>query len=198
MEKRKKIIGVDFDETLFKHSYPDNDSEPNWAVINYIRNQQKEGAAVILVTCRTSPIDLRFAVEACRRVGIEFDAVNDNLPAIKTAMGDCRKIFCHEYIDDKNVLIEQIEGKREKRAEVVHITLNPLVLATQNRMVSDDDILLAPDDVFSGITEILSSGNTIDFITVSRHEWKTVDEELKKAIVEFLDNNKLISKVRYR
>ena len=44
------------------------------------------------------------AVEWCKHRGIEFDAVNENLPEIIAAFNnDCRKIFADEYIDDRAI-----------------------------------------------------------------------------------------------
>ena len=43
------------------------------------------------------------AIEWCKKYGLIFDAVNDNLPEIVEAFGgNCRKIFANEYIDDRN------------------------------------------------------------------------------------------------
>ena len=104
-----KILGVDFDDTLFLHSFPDNYSEPNWHVINYVKSRKLAGWYVILVTCRHDPQHLDGAIAACRDIGLEFDAVNENHPWLIAKYGDCRKIFCDEYIDDKNVTLGQIE-----------------------------------------------------------------------------------------
>lgn len=44
------------------------------------------------------------AVEWCRQYGLEFDAVNENLPEmIKRYGNDSRKIHADVYIDDKAV-----------------------------------------------------------------------------------------------
>ena len=43
------------------------------------------------------------AVQWCHAHGLYFDAVNQNLPEVLEWMGgDSRKIFAHEYIDDKS------------------------------------------------------------------------------------------------
>ncbi|HOO80126.1 MAG TPA: hypothetical protein PLQ04_07040 [Lachnospiraceae bacterium] len=42
------------------------------------------------------------AVEWCHHHGLEFDAINDNLPEIVELYGNnSRKITCDYYIDDK-------------------------------------------------------------------------------------------------
>ena len=72
-----KIIAIDFDNTLFKTKWPD------------------------MWTCRCGKY-LDEAVEACRLVGLIFDAVNKNLPeSIEEFDGtDSRKVFANEYWDD--------------------------------------------------------------------------------------------------
>ena len=44
------------------------------------------------------------AVEWCGNLGLEFDAINDNLPEIIERYGcNSRKISCDFYIDDKAI-----------------------------------------------------------------------------------------------
>lgn len=101
----KKIIAVDFDGTLCENKWPEI-GEPKWNVIDYISQEYIEGAKIILWTCREGR-DLTQALLWCMRQGLIFDAVNENLPEIIEEFGsDRRKIFAHEYIDDKAVLPE--------------------------------------------------------------------------------------------
>lgn len=94
-----KIIAVDFDNTLFFTNWPDI-MLPNWVMINRVKEEKSKGSKIILWTCRSGKY-LEDAVEACRLVGLEFDAVNENLPEIlETFENDCRKIFANEYWDD--------------------------------------------------------------------------------------------------
>jgi hydroxymethylpyrimidine pyrophosphatase-like HAD family hydrolase len=96
-----RIIAVDFDGTLCFNNWP-NIGKPRELVVNYVKNQKKAGAKIILWTCRTG-FQLNEAVEWCKNQGIELDAVNENLPeSIYLFGGDSRKIFAHEYLDDKN------------------------------------------------------------------------------------------------
>lgn len=44
---RRKILAVDFDDTLFWTDYYSYECEPNWPVINYVRKRQKEGWIII-------------------------------------------------------------------------------------------------------------------------------------------------------
>lgn len=66
-----------------------------------MRHQQANDAKLILWTCRDGE-KLTKAVEWCKLRGLEFDAVNQNLPeVIEQYGGDTRKISADEYIDDK-------------------------------------------------------------------------------------------------
>lgn len=96
------IIAVDFDGTLCENQYPEI-GEPNNALIECLKmRQQKMGHKLILWTCRVGD-RLEQAVDWCQDRGLIFDAVNQNLPEIvKSFGGDCRKVFAHEYIDDRN------------------------------------------------------------------------------------------------
>ena len=95
-----KIIAIDFDGTLFITDWP-TIIEPNWEIINKAKAEKENGAKLILWTCRCGKY-LDDAIEACRRVGIIFDAVNENLPeSIEMFDGtDSRKVFANEYWDD--------------------------------------------------------------------------------------------------
>lgn len=95
------IIAVDFDGTLCENQYPEI-GEPNNALIEYLKMRQKMDNKLILWTCRVGD-KLEQAIDWCQDHGLIFDAVNQNLPEIvKSFGGDCRKVFAHEYIDDRN------------------------------------------------------------------------------------------------
>lgn len=119
--KRNKIIGVDFDGTLAttRGLYPDI-GEPIQEILDYVIEEQKKGSYVILNTMREG-VALEMAVAWCQDHGLTFDAVNDNLPHIKDYFeANPRKIFCNEYIDDRNVggisyIISEIKAKKEAR-----------------------------------------------------------------------------------
>ena len=82
-KKRNKIIGVDFDGTLatIVSPYP-NIGEPIQEIIDYILEEQRKGAYLVLVTMREG-LALEGALMWCEDHGIKFDAVNDNLPHMK-------------------------------------------------------------------------------------------------------------------
>ena len=100
LETRPKIIAVDFDGTLCENAWP-GIGKPNLELIWYLKHQRQQGAKLILWTCRSDE-ELSKAVDWCYWVGLEFDAVNENLPEIIEAFGrDTRKIFANVYIDDR-------------------------------------------------------------------------------------------------
>ena len=96
-----KIIAVDFDGTLCENCYPDIGA-PKAPILKYVLSEQKKGAKIILWTCRIGE-HLNAAVRWCNAFGLYFDAVNENLEeCIELFGGDTRKVFAHEYIDDRN------------------------------------------------------------------------------------------------
>ena len=122
MKKQNKyrIIGVDFDGTLAitRGTYPKIQG-PIQEVIDYVKSEQEAGAYLILVTMREGDV-LDQAVEWCKEQGLEFDAVNDNLPHMKEFFkNNPRKIFCSEYLDDMNLggidyILNEIRKKRNQ------------------------------------------------------------------------------------
>jgi len=101
MERNYQIIAVDFDGTLCFSKWPDC-GEPNQALINYLKKWKSDGNKLILWTCRIGEA-LSNAVAWCQEHGLEFDAVNDNLPEIiEYYGGNSRKVTCDWYIDDRS------------------------------------------------------------------------------------------------
>lgn len=73
------------------------------ALINHLTKRRKQGNKIILWTCRCGE-RLQDAVDWCKMYGLEFDAVNENLPEMIEKYGnDSRKIFYDVLIDDKSV-----------------------------------------------------------------------------------------------
>lgn len=99
-----RIIALDFDGTLCQHQFP-HIGAPRWDIINQAITAKREGAKLILWTCREGKY-LDAAVGACKEWGIELDAVNDNLPDTKSVYGtNCRKVMATEYWDDLAVRV---------------------------------------------------------------------------------------------
>jgi len=97
-----KIIAVDFDGCLCSDKYPDI-GDPNWSVIHELQSRKYNGDKIILWTCRDG-IELVNAIVACHEWGLDFDAINSNLPEqIIKYSSDPRKISADEYWDDRAV-----------------------------------------------------------------------------------------------
>lgn len=102
MSGYKKAIAIDFDGCLCSNAYPEIGA-PHWDVIAKAKLEQKNGAGLILWTCRKERL-LQEAIEACSIWGLEFDAVNDSLPEwIKEYGNSPRKVGATEYWDDRAV-----------------------------------------------------------------------------------------------
>ena len=107
-----RIVAVDCDGTLCSNEFPAI-GIPNENVLNYIRNCKSSGDKVILFTCRNGE-DLKIAVEWCREQGIEFDAVNEDIPDIKnSAFGRNKSIkpYFDVLIDDKVMNVNDVASQ---------------------------------------------------------------------------------------
>lgn len=116
---RGKVIAVDFDGTLSFGQWPEV-GPANDKLVRFLQNRQGMGDKLILWTCRVGN-ELKLAVEWCRRQGLTFDAVNDNLPEVIALYGtNSRKVSCDYYIDDKAVLAQDTKHWSiiEQRMEV--------------------------------------------------------------------------------
>lgn len=102
MNKLPYIIAIDFDGTLVEDKFP-SIGDINTETWNKAIEAKENGAKLILWTCRNNEA-LDSAVEFCAKNGLEFDAVNTNLPETQALYGgDTRKVFADEYWDDKGV-----------------------------------------------------------------------------------------------
>ena len=101
MEKRNyTIYAIDFDGTLCEDAWPDI-GKPNYMLIQILKALREKGDKFILWTCRTAN-RLDEAIAWCKEQGLEFDAVNENLPEIIGQFGtESRKVFADVYVDDK-------------------------------------------------------------------------------------------------
>ena len=99
-----EVYAVDFDRTLnLAQKYPEL-GKPNMKLIEILIGCRAAGDKVILWTCREGQL-LADAVKYCRKYGLEFDAINDNIQENKERWGNnTRKIFADFYIDDRNLL----------------------------------------------------------------------------------------------
>lgn len=91
---------VDFDGTLCDSKYPGL-GNPNKRLINFLIKKQNDGNKIILWTCREGE-ELLEAVKWCKKYGLMFDAVNENvIEDIELFGNDPRKIGYDILIDDK-------------------------------------------------------------------------------------------------
>ena len=117
---RAPIVAVDFDGTLVTNEWP-NIGEANLGLIAALAEARALGEIkVILWTCRAGEA-LEKAVDFCSHNGLEFDAVNENLPEmVELFGGDSRKVFADHYLDDKAVIVNassdiaRLAGRRLK------------------------------------------------------------------------------------
>lgn len=101
------IIAVDFDGTLCKEHWPEIGA-PNLRLIDWLKERRRAGDKLILWTCRSEAM-LAAAIVWCGTFGLEFDAVNTNLPENVAQYGnDCRKVYADIYLDDKAGYIGRI------------------------------------------------------------------------------------------
>lgn len=111
-----KIYAVDFDKTLSMAKWPEV-GEPNLKLIEFLKKCKAAGSRIILDSCRCGKA-LEDAVQFCKEYGLEFDAINENLPELVEAYKeDSRKISADCYIDDKalnvttvNMLLSENNG----------------------------------------------------------------------------------------
>jgi hypothetical protein len=102
------IIAVDFDGTIVEHQFPEI-GQPIDNAFEALLAFKDEGHKLILWTCRNDedPANkgrkvLTEAVAFCRACGLEFDAVNANVPGL--GFNPAPKVYADMYIDDRSQL----------------------------------------------------------------------------------------------
>ena len=105
---KKIIIAVDFDGTLCEYDYPNigKQTEEHKKLLNILIDLRKKGHKLILWTNRGDNEKYKSLTEAiswCKDQGLEFDAINKNLPEKEATKlsGYSPKIMADYYIDDK-------------------------------------------------------------------------------------------------
>lgn len=111
VEKKTQIWAIDFDGTLTTGGAWPNIGKPNVNLIELLKLAHTMGVKLILWTSREGHY-LDEAVEWCKDYGLEFDAVNDNLPEIVENSGNPRKVIAHLFIDDRAFHFWGEEGER--------------------------------------------------------------------------------------
>lgn len=95
------LIAVDFDGTIVEHEYP-KIGRPIPFAIETLKMLQKDGHSIVLWTVREHEY-LDDAVAYCRERGLEFYAINSNMPDIIPDGLQSRKISADLYIDDRGL-----------------------------------------------------------------------------------------------
>ena len=102
--KNVKILAVDFDGTLTESNEYPNIGQPNLVLLNSLIKAKKNGdIKIILWTCRIGP-ELDQAVKWCNKMGLELDAINENIIDFKTS----NKIYADIYIDDRCINVKDL------------------------------------------------------------------------------------------
>jgi hypothetical protein len=115
MEKLFKIA-VDFDGTLCEYAFPKigEQKDEHKKLMKLLIDLKSRGHKLILWTNRGDneqyPV-LTEAIEWCKQKGLEFDAINENLPDQVKISGYSPKIMADYYIDDKALQFSNIETK---------------------------------------------------------------------------------------
>jgi len=99
------IICVDFDGTICEHNFP-NIGKPYTDIIEKLILRRKQGDKLILWTCREG-LALRTAIAWCKTQGLDFDAINENVPELKNQDCAIRKPLADIYLDDRNISLDE-------------------------------------------------------------------------------------------
>lgn len=129
------ILAVDFDGTIVENKFPEI-GMPDPIIVDAIKAYKAVGWKVILWTCRTDEM-LQDAVDFCKeQLGIEFDAVNDNLPEVQHYFGgNTRKVFANLYWDDRNAVLSVGGVNKPSSLEPM-----PLILGEGTILVEDHGV----------------------------------------------------------
>ena len=112
-----KKIAVDFDGTLCEYAFPNigTQTQAQKELLELLIELRKEGHKIILWTNRGDNDEYKVLTEAidwCRSKGLEFDAINENLPDQKKISGYSPKIMADYYIDDKALQFGEETSRR--------------------------------------------------------------------------------------
>jgi len=98
-------IAVDFDGTLCQHAFPriGEQTDSQKELMSTLIRMKKQGHKLILWTNRGNNEQYKSldeAVDWCKTRGLEFDAINQNIPGQKKLSGFSPKVMADLYIDD--------------------------------------------------------------------------------------------------
>lgn len=107
--KLPKIVAVDFDGTLVQGAKFPEIGELNVDLANALISGKYKDWKKILYTHRsghTLDLIIPYLKDLESRLGIKFDAINDNVQEVKDALhgGPIKKVWFDEFIDDKAII----------------------------------------------------------------------------------------------
>ena len=132
------VIAVDFDGTLCEHRFPriGEIQDVHKKVIEYIRNQHKNGNTIVLWTCREDVPQGKYlseAIEWCKEKEIPIDYVNEYpMPSLNGFAA--RKVCADMYIDDKAVNIDAFKNTNMDEARNGRTKVNGHGKASHKKM----------------------------------------------------------------
>lgn len=108
---KKLRIAVDFDGTLCEFAFPKigEQTPDKKELMDALIQMRKDGHKIILWTNRGDNEEYPVLTEAinwCKEKGLEFDAINQNIPGQKKLSGPSPKVMADIYIDDLAINIK--------------------------------------------------------------------------------------------
>ena len=108
-KKDSYVIAVDFDGTLCEYAFPKigEQKQHHKELLELLVTMRKNGHKLILWTCRGDNKEypcLSEAVVWCRKQGLEFDAINENIKGTKKLSGTSPKVLADYYLDDRSLI----------------------------------------------------------------------------------------------
>lgn len=118
-KERKPIIAIDFDGTIVTNAFPHiGKLMPN--AKDVISKLKRDGNIIILWTCREGK-NLEKALDFCKEIGIEFDAINENYKYLP--FNTSNKIYADYYIDDR---AKEVDWKKSYE-EISKYKMDPFI-----------------------------------------------------------------------
>jgi len=107
-KKDSYVIAVDFDGTLCEYAFPEIGEQKTHhkRLLEVLIDMRQRGHKLILWTCRGDNEQypcLTNAIEWCKKQGLEFDAINENVAGTKKLSGPSPKVVADYYLDDKSL-----------------------------------------------------------------------------------------------
>ncbi len=108
-KKDSYVIAVDFDGTLCEYAFPEigEQKQHHKDLLDLLIKMRQKGHKLILWTCRGDNEQypcLSEAIDWCRKQGLNFDAINENIEGTKKLSGPSPKVVADYYLDDKSLI----------------------------------------------------------------------------------------------